>query len=189
MLKAAIIGSGGRMGRMLIACAERMEGIEVAATADIGDDLAAAIAKCDVAIDFSFHEVTATVAELCAAGGKALVIGTTGHKPSEKEAICRAIKPIPTVWASNYSTGVNTLFWLSRKAAEILGPEFDIEVVEMHHHHKKDAPSGTADTLGRILSEARSLQYEAAARYGRVGLVGERAGPAAKRQATGGRSK
>src|SRR5829696_2043287 len=81
---------------------------------------------------------------------------------------------IPIVWSSNYSTGVNTLFWLTRKAAEILGPNFDIEVVEMHHRMKKDAPSGTATTLLEILGDVRKLQLDQALRHGRKGIVGER---------------
>ncbi len=90
------------------------------------------------------------VAEQCARSGKALVIGTTGHTEEEKTAIRALAQRIPIVWASNYSTGVNTLFWLTRKAAEILGPGFDLEVVEMHHRMKRDAPSGTATTLLEI---------------------------------------
>jgi len=78
------------------------------------------------------------------------------------------------VWASNYSTGVNTLFWLTRQAAEILGPDFDLEVVEMHHRLKKDAPSGTAETLGEILASVRQSQLKNVARHGRHGIVGER---------------
>ncbi|HQC42273.1 MAG TPA: 4-hydroxy-tetrahydrodipicolinate reductase [Verrucomicrobiota bacterium] len=174
MLKIAIIGSKGRMGKMLINCAAGRPEIEVAAAVDQGDDLAQAVGSADVAIDFSFHEATLPVAQLCANQGKPLVIGTTGHTPEEKKAIMDIAKNIPIVWASNYSTGVNTLFWLTRKAAEILGPSFDIEVVEMHHRHKKDAPSGTADTLGRILAGVRRKQYEEVVRHGREGLVGER---------------
>jgi 4-hydroxy-tetrahydrodipicolinate reductase len=78
------------------------------------------------------------------------------------------------VWTSNYSTGVNTLFWLTRKAAEILGPGFDLEIVEMHHRLKKDAPSGTAATLAQILAEVRQQQLAEVIRHGRQGLVGER---------------
>ena len=81
---------------------------------------------------------------------------------------------IPLVWSANFSTGVNVLFWLTRRAAEVLGPEFDVEIVEMHHRLKKDAPSGTAGTLSRIVAEARRLSSPAALRHGREGLVGER---------------
>jgi len=162
------------MGQMLIACANNIPDLQVSATADLGDDLKASVQASDVVIDFSFHTVTSEVAGYCAELGKALVIGTTGHTPEEKAKITRAANKIPIVWTSNYSTGVNTLFWLARKAAEILGTNYDIEVVEMHHRHKKDAPSGTADTLGRILADVRKLQYEEAVRHGRQGLVGER---------------
>jgi 4-hydroxy-tetrahydrodipicolinate reductase len=103
-----------------------------------------------------------------------LVIGTTGHSESEKAPIIKAASRVPIVWASNYSTGVNTLFWLTRKAAEILGPGFDLEVIEMHHRAKKDAPSGTASTLAEILAAARGQQPREVLRHGREGIVGER---------------
>ena len=114
------------------------------------------------------------VAGLCAEHKKALVIGTTGHTDTDTFEIKKLKTKIPMVWASNFSTGVNTLFWLTRKAAEILGPDFDLEVVEMHHRLKKDAPSGTAKTLAEILADVRKLQLDKAARHGRVGIVGER---------------
>ncbi len=162
------------MGQAIAACAARIPRIEVVGQVDEGDDLGAIIAKCDVVIDFSFHNVTPAVAELSAIHAKALVIGTTGHSDSEKSPISNLKSQIPIVWASNYSTGVNTLFWLTRKAAEILGPEFDIEVVEMHHRLKKDAPSGTATTLLEILGDVRKLQLKDALRHGRHGITGER---------------
>ncbi len=162
------------MGQALIAGAARIPGLELAGAVDVGDDLGGRLADCDVVIDFTLHSVTAGVAELCAQAGKALVIGTTGHNEAEKEAIRATAKRIPLVWASNYSTGVNTLFWLTRKAAEILGPGFDLEVIEMHHRLKKDAPSGTATTLLEILGDVRKVQLEEALRHGRHGIVGER---------------
>lgn len=174
MTKVLINGSKGRMGHALLACAARMPEVQVIAGIDVGDDLAAAISGCDVVVDFSFHSVTARVARHCAERGKALVIGTTGHAESEKALIKEAARSIPMVWATNFSTGVNTLFWLTRKAAEILGPSFDLEVVEMHHRLKKDAPSGTATTLLEILAEVRRLQLEQALRHGRQGITGER---------------
>jgi 4-hydroxy-tetrahydrodipicolinate reductase len=102
------------------------------------------------------------------------VIGTTGHSDSEKSQIANRKSQIPMVWSANYSTGVNALFWLTRKAAEILGPGFDLEIVEMHHRLKKDAPSGTAKSLAAILAEVRRQQLDSVARHGRVGMVGER---------------
>lgn len=174
MTKIVITGAKGRMGQALIAGAERLPGLEVAGLIDLGDDLRPVIGRADVVIDFSFHSATAGIAQLCAETGKALVIGTTGHSPEEKALILSCRDRVPIVWASNYSTGVNVLFWLTRKAAEILGPGFDLEVVEMHHRTKKDAPSGTAATLAEILAEVRGLRLDEALRHGRDGIVGER---------------
>jgi len=169
-----ITGSKGRMGQALVSCAKELPGLQIVAQIDQGDDLAAVIRDCDVVIDFSTHAATVEVAQLCAKHQKALVIGTTGHTDTDTFEIKQHTQKIPIVWASNFSTGVNTLFWLTRKAAEILGPDFDLEVVEMHHRLKKDAPSGTAKTLAEILADVRQLHLEQAARHGRVGLVGER---------------
>ena len=174
MTKVIINGSKGRMGQALSSCAARMPDIEIVGAIDQGDDLAAIISKCDVVIEFSFHSATFDVAKLCAQHKKALVVGTTGHSEKEKTEIRNLKAEIPMVIATNYSTGVNTLFWLTRKAAEILGPGFDLEVIEMHHRMKKDAPSGTATTLLEILGDVRKLQLEESLRHGRKGIVGER---------------
>jgi 4-hydroxy-tetrahydrodipicolinate reductase len=174
MTKIIITGSKGRMGQALLACAPQHREIEVVGQIDVGDDLASLIGNGDVVIDFSLHNATQRIAELCAEHKKALVIGTTGHDDTETFEIKRAKAHIPIVWASNYSTGVNTLFWLTRKAAEILGPDYDLEVVEMHHRLKRDAPSGTAKSLAEILAQVRHLQLNKAARHGRQGIVGER---------------
>jgi 4-hydroxy-tetrahydrodipicolinate reductase len=174
MTRIILTGAKGRMGQALAACAARMPELQVVGQVDLGDDLGAVIERGDVVIDFSFHDATAGVAELCAQRGKALVIGTTGHSGAEKARILSHRTQIPIVWSSNYSTGVNTLFWLTRKAAEILGPGFDLEVVEMHHRLKKDAPSGTATTLLEILAEVRKVQLQEVLRHGRHGITGER---------------
>ncbi len=174
MTKIIITGAKGRMGQALLACATRSPELQIVGAIDQGDDLARVISQTDVVIDFSFHSVTGEVAALCAANKKALVIGTTGHSDSERAEIVIRKSQIPIVWSSNYSTGVNTLFWLTRKAAEILGPDFDLEIVEMHHRLKKDAPSGTAKTLAKILAEVRQQQLEEIIRHGRDGIVGER---------------
>ena len=174
MTKIIITGSKGRMGQTLLACAARIPELEIVGAVDQGDDLGSVIAKAEVVIDFSFHSATLGVAELCVKNKKAVVIGTTGHSAEEKAKIVALKTQIPMVMATNFSTGVNTLFWLTRKAAEILGPNFDLEVVEMHHRLKKDAPSGTATTLLEILADVRKLQLEAALRHGRKGIVGER---------------
>lgn len=174
MTRVIITGSKGRMGQALISCASRMPELQVTGQIDVGDELRNVIDNADVVIDFSFHKATLAVAQLCVERKKALVIGTTGHSDSERAELTALAQKIPTVWASNYSTGVNALFWLTRKAAEILGPDFDLEVVEMHHRLKKDAPSGTAATLAEILGDVRKVQLTEALRHGRHGIVGER---------------
>ncbi len=175
MIRVVIVGSKGRMGQALIACAaHQSHALKIVGQVDQGDELDSVIEGGDVVIEFALHHVTPGVAALCAQRGKPLVIGTTGHSEDEKAAVMKAQARIPMVWATNYSTGVNTLFWLTRKAAEILGPGFDLEIIEMHHRLKKDAPSGTATTLAEILADVRRVQLRDAARHGRVGLVGER---------------
>jgi len=174
MTKIIIVGSKGRMGQALLTCAARIPDLKVVAQIDQGDDLSQSIRQGDVVVDFSFHSATLAVATLSAVEKKALVIGTTGHSDAERAQISNLKSQIPIVWSANFSTGVNALFWLTRKAAEILGPGYDLEVVEMHHRMKKDAPSGTAKSLAEILAQVRHLQLTQAARHGRVGIVGER---------------
>ncbi len=174
MTRIIITGSKGRMGRALAACAPQHADIAIAAQVDQGDDLGAVIGCGDVVVDFSAHTATAGLAALCAQHRKAMVVGTTGHSAEEKSQVTRFSAQIPLVFSSNFSTGVNALFWLTRKAAEILGPGYDLEIVEMHHRLKKDAPSGTARTLAEILAAVRKQQLDKVARHGRVGIVGER---------------
>ncbi len=174
MTRLILTGAQGRMGQMLVACAARNPQLQVVGQIDLGDDLLAVIREGDVVLDFSFHEATAGIAAICAEHRKALVVGTTGHSQTEKFQISNLKSQIPIVWASNYSTGVNTLFWLTRKAAEILGSGFDLEIVEMHHRMKKDAPSGTATTLAEILAGVRKQQLKEVLRHGRHGITGER---------------
>lgn len=162
------------MGQALVLCAKNFRDLKVVAAINRGDDLSSVISKTDAVIDFSSHEATPGIVELCATSKKAIVIGTTGHSEKEKAEIEKCKSKIAIVLASNFSTGVNTLFWLTRKAAEILGADFDLEVVEMHHRLKKDAPSGTAKSLAEILADVRKLQLDKAARHGRVGIIGER---------------
>ncbi len=162
------------MGRALIECAAADSELSVSAGVDAGDDFNAALAGCDVVIDFTIAERTVAVAEACLAAGKPLVIGTTGQSETDRTRIREISRTLPIVFAPNFSVGVNTLFWLTRKTAEILGPDFDLEVVEMHHRLKKDSPSGTARRLAEILAEVRHLSYTTDVRHGREGLVGER---------------
>lgn len=174
MTKIVITGCRGRMGKALVSCAAKFPEISVVGRVDQGDDLTAVLDAAEVVVDFSSHSATPGIATACAERGKAIVIGTTGHSNEDRSAITALSNRIPMVLSSNFSTGVNTLFWLTRKAAEILGPDFDLEIVEMHHRLKRDAPSGTARTLAEILASARGQQYEDAARHGRAGIVGER---------------
>jgi 4-hydroxy-tetrahydrodipicolinate reductase len=173
-LRIIVNGSKGRMGQTIIACAEADPEATIAAGIDTGDDLAAVIDNADAVIEFSHHAVTESVVDVCVAHRKVLVIGTTGHTDAQIATIRKAAQFIPIVFAPNFSVGVNTLFWLTRKATEILGPDFDLEVVEMHHHLKKDAPSGTAKRLAEILAEVRNLSYNDNVMHGRHGIVGER---------------
>ncbi|HZR17790.1 MAG TPA: 4-hydroxy-tetrahydrodipicolinate reductase [Verrucomicrobiae bacterium] len=174
MTRVIITGSKGRMGKVLLACLPQHPELQLAGQIDQGDDLAALIPAADVVVDFSSHSATAGIAALCAQHRKAIVIGTTGHSTEHRSQITGFSSQIPVVLSSNFSTGVNALFWLTRKAAEILGPSFDLEILEMHHRHKRDAPSGTARTLAEILAEARRQQLEQVLRHGREGIVGER---------------
>jgi 4-hydroxy-tetrahydrodipicolinate reductase len=174
MIRVIITGSKGRMGKMLIGCVSAYPGLQLAGQVDQGDDLAALIPQADVVIDFSSHSATAGIAALCAQHRKAIVIGTTGHSPEDRSRITELSSQVPMVLSANFSTGVNTLFWLTRKAAEILGAGFDLEIVEMHHRHKRDAPSGTARTLAEILAQVRKQQLEKVLLHGREGIVGER---------------
>ncbi|MGD0088126.1 MAG: 4-hydroxy-tetrahydrodipicolinate reductase [Verrucomicrobiota bacterium] len=174
MTRIIITGAKGRMGQTLVACAKNFRDVQIGAQIDMGDDLPAAAAQGDVVVDFSSHTATADIAGVCARHKKALVIGTTGHTNAERNDILKFKTKIPMVWTANFSTGVNTLFWLTRKAAEILGPDFDLEITEMHHRMKMDAPSGTAKMLAQILAEVRKQHLDKVARHGRLG-IGERA--------------
>jgi 4-hydroxy-tetrahydrodipicolinate reductase len=165
-------GAAGRMGHALAAAAAELQ-LTVAAVVDVNDDLAVALPKGDVVIDFSSPAATSRLIELAVAAGKALVIGTTGHTAAEKKRLTVVAARVPTVWAGNFSVGVNLLFALTARAARVLGDDYDAELVEMHHRQKKDAPSGTAVRLLELIREARGLGPEAL-RHGRSGLTGER---------------
>jgi 4-hydroxy-tetrahydrodipicolinate reductase len=167
-----INGAKGRMG-LAVASAARELGFPVAAAVDVGDDLAAAMAAADVAVDFSSHRATQAVIEAAVRANKPLVLGTTGHAPAEKSELLALAARIPCVWAGNFSIGVNLLFALTRRASAVLGADYDAEVIEMHHRFKKDAPSGTAARLLEIILEERKLSLSAL-RHGREGITGER---------------
>jgi 4-hydroxy-tetrahydrodipicolinate reductase len=171
-LSILINGSKGRMGQALQAAAKDMN-LPVGASTDVGDDVSAALRGCDVLVDFSSHAATKSLLELAIAQRKAIVIGTTGHGTEEKTQLLALAAKVPCVWAGNFSVGVNLLFALTRRAASVLGADYDAEVVEMHHRFKKDAPSGTAARLLEIILEERKLS-EDALRHGRQGITGAR---------------
>lgn len=156
-----------------VAAAARDSGVDIAGSVDVGDDIAADVARCDVIVDFSSHDATRSLLEIATAHSKPVVLGTTGHSTAEKNRLLALAAKVPCVWAGNFSVGVNLLFALSRRAAAVLGSDYDAEVLEMHHRFKKDAPSGTAARLLEIILEERKLDA-AALRHGREGITGER---------------
>ncbi|MEI6082233.1 MAG: dihydrodipicolinate reductase C-terminal domain-containing protein, partial [Verrucomicrobiota bacterium] len=137
-LKIVIYGCKGRMGQALIASTKENSALELVGAIDAGESLES-IASCDAVIDFTHADATLPVLQKCVELGKVIVIGTTGHSNDVRQAITEASAKIPVIFSPNYSVGVNTLFWLTKKAAEILGPEYDAEVIEVHHRLKKDA--------------------------------------------------
>ena len=197
MTKIGILGAAGRMGQMLVREVAGTEGATLSGGADhmtnvnlgkdisaiaglspsgllLGSDASAVIAASDVIIDFTHASAAPSHATLCAKHKKPLVIGTTGIDTAGTAEIERAAKEIPIVWASNYAVGVNVLFALTKRLAGVLGEDFDIEILEMHHRHKVDAPSGTALTLGEMAAAGRGRNLKDVAQRSRDGLTGER---------------
>lgn len=173
-VRVSLIGAAGRMGQAISRAAELQRDVSIVARCSRGDRVEEVIAQSDVAIDVSHADA---VEQICAAGvdhRKALVIGTTGHSAAQSNAIHTAARQIAVVLAPNFSVGVNALFWLARKSAELLGDSFDIEIIESHHRMKKDAPSGTAKELARQLGEARGADCSNDVQHGRRGMIGER---------------
>jgi 4-hydroxy-tetrahydrodipicolinate reductase len=192
-----ITGCGGRMGRMLVAEITGAEGCTVAGGIEAkgnpvigrdlgelaglgalgivaGDDPARLFAASDVVVDFTAPAATAVHAAAAARAGKPLVIGTTGLEPAHEAAIAAAARTIAIVRAPNMSLGVNLLLGLVRQAAQRLGDEYDIEVQEMHHRYKVDAPSGTALALGREAAAARGIDLAERSQRARDGITGPR---------------
>ena len=177
MTRVIITGAKGRMGQALIACAPQLrDNIQIVGQVNRRDNLAAIIGSSDVVVDFSSNTATLGFVELCAKHRKAIVIGTTGHSDIEKSEITKLKSEIAIVLASNFSLGINTLFWLIQEMARVLDVRYDLEILEMHHRWKKDAPSGTAKTFAEKLSTVRKSQLgvDLVRRYGRDGIVGER---------------
>lgn len=196
-MRIGIIGAAGRMGRILIEATVANPDTELAVAVDvpgssligadagelvghgkldvvIGDDLAAVAANADVFIDFTVPEATARHIEVCRAAGTRLVIGTTGLGDDQKAALRAASQEVAICFAPNYSIGVNLCFKLLETAASVLGDEADIEVIEAHHRHKIDAPSGTALRMGEVVAQTLGRDLEDCAVYGREGRTGER---------------
>ena len=169
LVRVIICGSRGRMGQALVSSAKADPELQLVGEIDLGDDLGKLISGCDAIVDFSFREATGKIAKLAADHRKALIIGTTGHADTEKKNILEIVQAIPCVWTSNFSTGVNTLFWITGKVAEIVGPQWEVEIVETHHTAKKDAPSGTAKSLQQVIRQA--IGKEAPAHALRIGDV------------------
>ncbi|TWT14825.1 4-hydroxy-tetrahydrodipicolinate reductase [Reyranella sp. CPCC 100927] len=192
-----ITGASGRMGQMLVRQIAKSPGAKLAAAVEapggkalsrdagevaglealgvkITDDTASAIAAAQVVIDFTVPEATVAHAEIAAAKGVAMVIGTTGLAPDQAKRIEVAAQSVPIVWAANMSLGVNVLMALVERTAALLDPDYDIDVLEMHHRHKIDAPSGTALALGHAAAAGRQVQLEAVWRKTRDGHTGAR---------------
>lgn len=196
-LKVAVVGAGGRMGRQLIQAVYQAEGVELGAAferkgsslvgADAGelagigilgvrvsDDLAEEAANFDLLIDFTRPEGTLAHLAFCTENDKKMVIGTTGFDEAGKAAIRQAAEKIGIVFASNYSVGVNLVFKLLEKAARVMGESCDIEVIEAHHRHKVDAPSGTALSMGEHIAKALGRDLSTHGVFAREGITGER---------------
>ena len=174
-MNIAIVGAAGRMGKMLVSLADADPSLKVVAKVDALDGYAKAWpSDTEAVIDFSFHTAVPGFVTRAAGEGLAYVIGTTGLSSDEQKIVDAAAERIPVVQSGNYSLGVNLLLNLVRTAAKTLGPEYDIEVVEMHHRHKKDAPSGTALMLAKAAAAGRGVDFGKSAVFGRNGMVGER---------------
>jgi len=183
-MKIAIAGAGGRMGRTLIDAVLADRGLSLAAAFDVPGSPAvgqqagniriasdpSAAAAAEVLIDFTRPE--GTLEHLRHA--KAMVIGTTGFSPAQKKAIEEAAKRMPIAMAANFAVGVNAAYRLAETAARILGDGYDVEIIEAHHRHKVDAPSGTALKLGEVVAQALKRELPKVARHGRQGETGER---------------
>jgi 4-hydroxy-tetrahydrodipicolinate reductase len=200
MIPVVVTGASGRMGSQLVRQVRAAEGLTLAAAterpghaegADVGvlaglgpigvpirgrleDALGAT--KGLVVVDFTSHEASARHAEICAERGAALVIGSTGFTAETKARVAAAAQRVPIVLSPNMSVGVNVLFALVREAAAILGDGFDVEIVEMHHRKKKDAPSGTAVRLAEVAASALGRDLAKDLVFARHGMVGERTG-------------
>lgn len=185
-MKIGIAGITGRMGAAVIEAASELGGVTVAAGSvrpgrpipelhvPVVDSPEKLVAACDVIIDFTTPEQTVELVRIAAKAGKAVVSGTTGLSEADMAVLTDASSVVPILWASNLSVGVAVLTRLVRAAATTLDSSFDIEILEMHHRHKKDAPSGTALSLGKAAAEARGVKFADVAVLSREGITGPR---------------
>jgi 4-hydroxy-tetrahydrodipicolinate reductase len=187
-MKVAIAGAGGRMGRALIEALQAERDLTLAAALDVAGSPAigqtaggrrivadlGALAEADVLIDFTRPEGTMAHLEACLAQQRAMVIGTTGFSDAQKARIAEGARRIPIAWSPNFAIGVNVVFRLAQTAARALGDAYDVEIIEAHHRHKVDAPSGTALKLGELVAGALGRKLGEVATHGRAGDTGER---------------
>jgi len=159
-VRVLLVGAAGRMGKTIVDLASNDPNIDIVAKCDLGDPIEPAMKNCDVVIDFSQADATNEICRTALHHRKSLVVGTTGHSQEQRLMIENTAQSLPIVFASNFSVGVNVLFWLTRKAAELLGSDFNPEIIETHHKMKKDAPSGTARTLAEIVKRTRNLDSQ-----------------------------
>ena len=170
MTKIAVVGASGRMGQTIIEAINQNDKVALGVALDKGDDLSAMVDQFDVVIDFTRPEATLEYLAVCVAAGKSIVIGTTGFDEPGLAAINKAAQQIPVVFAPNMSVGVNLSLKLLEMAAKVIGEESDIEIVEAHHRHKVDAPSGTALKMGEVVANALGRDLSKCAVYGREGI-------------------
>lgn len=173
-LRVAIAGASGRMGQMLIEAVHAADDCTLSATLDIGSDLRSSLQGSDVLIDFTRPEGTLAHLLVCRELGVRAVIGTTGFSDAQKADIASAAKDIGIVMAPNMSVGVNVTLKLLEMAAKALSTGYDIEIIEAHHRHKVDAPSGTALKMGEVIAQAMGRDLKDCAVYAREGVTGER---------------
>jgi len=169
MTKIAITGSNGRMGRALIRAVKLNPNVSKGSILNRGDDIKQALKDFDVLVDFTRPEATLEALSICQNTGKAMVIGTTGFSDDALKVIDQASNDIPIVFAPNMSVGVNLTLKLLETTAKVIGIDSNIEIVEAHHRHKVDAPSGTALKMGEVIANALGRDLSECAVYGREG--------------------
>ena len=169
MTKIAITGSNGRMGRALIRAVKLNPNVSQGSILNRGDDIKQALNDFDVLVDFTRPEATLDALSICQSAGKAIVIGTTGFNDDALKVIDQASSDMPIVFAPNMSVGVNLTLKLLETTANVIGTDSNIEIVEAHHRHKVDAPSGTALKMGEVIANALGRDLSECAVYGREG--------------------